>query len=144
MASIFAITSARWSPMARELGSLKVAGSEVLAAGVGVAGAAAGAEVAAAGAAGGAGVETGAAGAGVAGTLEEEEAAAALGSALGWSIPSAKRAVFRYIPRCIADGSDRESVPCSRHRLRSLSPRSCTTRRSLHPSESCLRLRVSM
>lgn len=70
--------------MARELGSLKAAGSEDLAAGVGVAGAAAGAGAAAAGAAGGAGVEAGAAGAGVEGTLEEEEAAAALGSALGW------------------------------------------------------------
>lgn len=83
MASMFAMASARWSPVARELGSLNAAGSEVLATGVGVAGAAEGAEAAAAGAAGGAGVEAGAAGAGVAGTLEEEEAAAALGSALG-------------------------------------------------------------
>lgn len=85
MASMFAITSARWLPTARALGSLKVGASEVLAAGVGVAGAAGGAEVAAAGAGGGAGVEAGAAGAGVAGTLEEEDAAAAaLGSALGY------------------------------------------------------------
>lgn len=77
MASMFAIASARWSPSARALGSLKLA-SELRAAGVGVAGAAAGADDAAAGAAGGAGVDEDGAGAGVAGT-----AAAAGFSTLG-------------------------------------------------------------
>lgn len=81
MASMFAMASARWSPRARALGSLKVA-SALRSAGVGVAGTAAGAGAAAGGAAEGAGVDAEAAGAGVTGAADEEEAAA-LGSALG-------------------------------------------------------------